>query len=88
LDLGKPLLESLNIFKIFGMRNIKSFLMALLSIYQSCYAHDLGLNSYVVSLAYESLCSIIHAIYLFGLDLYSNGGSLYLWVLPCPMLVD
>jgi hypothetical protein len=47
------------------------------------------LGSCGISLAYESLCSISYAIYMFRLvDLSYGGSSLYFRVCPCPRLGD
>jgi hypothetical protein len=80
-------LESLNILELFDMRNISSSLMALFSMYHCCYAYDLEFGSHVISLAYESLCSISYATYMFRLVDLSYGGGL-LSVLVTDALVE
>ena len=44
----------------FGMNNIKSFLLYLLSYYQYSSAYEIELCSYVISLAYRTSCLIFH----------------------------
>ena len=56
-SLAKLVLEIKNILKIFGMINTMFFILIhdvffiLFLFYQCCYDHDLGLGSYVTSLA-------------------------------------
>ena len=49
------------------MRNTIGSNMTLLLFYQSTYAIELEQSSYVISLAYESLCLIIHTTYMIRL---------------------
>jgi hypothetical protein len=44
----------------FILIDVMFFILFLFLFYQYCYDHDLGLGSYVTSLAYNLLCSIIH----------------------------
>ena len=61
-------MEIKNILKIFGMINTMSFILInvmffilfLFLFYECCDDHDLELGSYVTSLTYDLLCSIIH----------------------------
>jgi hypothetical protein len=47
------------------MNNMKISLMFLLSYYQCSYAYELELSSYVIHLAYRTICSIFHTTYMF-----------------------
>jgi hypothetical protein len=52
------------LWRILGMNNMKISLMFLLSYYQYSYAYELELSSYVIHLAYRTLCLILHT-YMF-----------------------
>jgi hypothetical protein len=49
---------------ILGMDNTKSFLTFLSSLHQYSFTYEIELSSYVLCLAYRTLCLIIHISYM------------------------
>ena len=60
-------MKSLDILEDLGMRNIIGSNMFLFLFYQSSYAIELELSSYVIHLTYETSCLIVHTTYMFRL---------------------
>ena len=62
---ARSFIGELVLWRILGMNNIKDSSMCLLSYYHYSYAYEIELSSYVIRLAYRTLCLILHTTYMF-----------------------
>ena len=64
---ARSFIGELVLWRILGINNIKDSSMFLFSITQYCYVMKLEQSSYVIHLAYETLCLTYHTIYKYRL---------------------